>query len=736
MAGIRTGTASLQSIRLLLCAPFLLAPQMSGCSKHQSPSRQATQEKPAPKAPAKAAPPIIPPYQAPAPLTPLTKLPPSAEQIAQKLKLSDQQKAKLKAQRLVVTPSGLRFGKVPSRIYDEIYQQDLPVFITSDSILYAFHRRYLEFLPALETEQLTPLLKKTLHAARNRLAQAVKSGEWDSKRSQLAGELDMYLSVALRLLGATQDPILPTTSKKQLQEIISKIYQHQPASLQLFGTTDPRFDYSQFKPRGHYTKTDKLERYFRTIKWLGRARVVLQKTENHQVEINHRGFEQAAALSWLIQESGEHGAYQAIVQVLDSLVGPADDDTVAGMLEFMSKNKASGISDFQKISIAQKQSWLDENKNTRSRILGHQQFNNTMTPNSPKTRSFALLGERFTLDSEVLQNLVYDRLVDPRTPKRALLRKLPNTLDIAAALGNPRAKLHLQPEFHRFPYAAALEQQRIKISELPEQYWTKNVHSAWLAAIASLNPNAKDSRLAPVFRSAAWQDKTLSTQLASWAELRHDHILYAKQSETMSIGCEFPSAYVEPVPAFYEKMKLLVSKFHAIVDTIESQGLSVPKPVHEQLVHFSSVLDQLYTIADKELKHQPLTTKEQHFLKQAVEADAKGYGRQRWDGWYPKLTGIKPNVGFYPTIADVHTDPPDQANGYQARILHAGTGAFELATIIVDCENNTKCAFVGPVSSFYEFVGQTRWDDERWLDALHANPEGGRPNWTKSFRDH
>ena len=30
-------------------------------------------------------------------------------------------------------------------------------------------------------------------------------------------------------------------------------------------------DYSQFQPRGHYTKSAALKRYFRTMMWLGRA---------------------------------------------------------------------------------------------------------------------------------------------------------------------------------------------------------------------------------------------------------------------------------------------------------------------------------------------------------------------------------------------------------------------------------------------------------------------------------
>ena len=45
-------------------------------------------------------------------------------------------------------------------------------------------------------------------------------------------------------------------------------------------------------------------------------------------------------------------------------------------------------------------------------------------------------------------------------------------------------------------------------------------------------------------KGEAWRRKQLRTALASWAELRHDTILSAKQSYTSGVACEFPDAYV------------------------------------------------------------------------------------------------------------------------------------------------------------------------------------------------
>ena len=56
-------------------------------------------------------------------------------------------------------------------------------------------------------------------------------------------------------------------------------------------------------------------------------------------------------------------------------------------------------------------------------------------------------------------------------------------------------------------------------------------------------------------KSAAWQQEKMNTQLASWSQLRHDNLLYAKQSYTGGTGCSFPYSYIEPYPEFYGRLK-------------------------------------------------------------------------------------------------------------------------------------------------------------------------------------
>jgi hypothetical protein len=106
------------------------------------------------------------------------------------------------------------------------------------------------------------------------------------------------------------------------------------------------------------------------------------------------------------------------------------------------------------------------------------------------------------------------------------------------------------------PYQHNLFAARKTVDALQPSAWKENLYTAWLAAIRALS----EPTTAPHFRrqcARAWAMKNLNTQLASWTELRHDTVLYAKQSYTEPLVCSYPAGFVEPVPRFWQKMKEL-----------------------------------------------------------------------------------------------------------------------------------------------------------------------------------
>ena len=109
---------------------------------------------------------------------------------------------------------------------------------------------------------------------------------------------------------------------------------------------------------------------------------------------------------------------------------------------------------------------------------------------------------------------------------------MPSGLDVMAALGNDEAVALLAPELERYQYSANLLAARTLLQEQPRAAWDATAYNVWLDALSQLARPPAAGAVPEVMRSRGWRRKQLQTQLASWAELRHDTILYVKQSYT------------------------------------------------------------------------------------------------------------------------------------------------------------------------------------------------------------
>ena len=97
---------------------------------------------------------------------------------------------------------------------------------------------------------------------------------------------------------------------------------------------------------------------------------------------------------------------------------------------------------------------------------------------------------------------------------------------------------------------------RVLVDAHGDGFWGgTSTTSGWAPCARCPARGAEAERAAGVARTEAWGRRMLNTQLASWAELRHDTILYAKQSYTGGASCEFPDALVDPNPAFFARLR-------------------------------------------------------------------------------------------------------------------------------------------------------------------------------------
>jgi hypothetical protein len=230
--------------------------------------------------------------------------------------------------------------------------------------------------------------------------------------------------------------------------------------------------------------------------------------------------------------------------------------------------------------------------------------------------------------------------------------------------------------------------------------------------------------LPAVAKTEAWARRTLNTQLASWAQLRHDTILYVKQSYTSGITCAFPDAYVEPNPSFFARVGAFALRGTALVESLDfSAAPELGSKVTTYFAHLGDVARILGAIATAQQTGTPPAPEHLAFINQAVRMTGGACGGPAiFDGWYPGLF-FRGNSGeFDPTIADVHTQPTDEAGIEVGRVLHVGTGYPRLMVLTVEACDGPR-AYVGLASSYHEKITENylRLDDSSWAQDIQSN---------------
>jgi hypothetical protein len=347
------------------------------------------------------------------------------------------------------------------------------------------------------------------------------------------------------------------------------------------------------------------------------------------------------------------------------------------------------------------------------------------------TTGFRFMGQRFIPDSYMFSNLVGAYTGEYQGEREAPftlvisgagrpIRGFPRGLDAMALLGSGRA-IYWLDELNDSSY----ENYSVRYGKLDSEFsnfstaeWNRNLYWSWLY---SLQPLLKDyGEGYPTFmQTDAWQDKELSTSLASWAELRHDTILYAKQSYTM-VESAMPMppeekpvvGYVEPVPDFYARLLALTKMTNQGLDEME-----VLDPTSKaRLTELETILSRLQAISEKELENEELTSEDYEFIK--------NFGDQL-DG---VIADVDEKARKTTVVADVHTD------GNTGAVLEEGVGYVDMLVVAYKLPDGRILVGAGPVMSYYEFKQpmSDRLTDEKWREMLEENPPE-KPEWASTY---
>jgi len=622
----------------------------------------------------------------------------------------------------------------------DIFHKDLPVFISTDAILHAFHSSYDRILKDVELHVLIPELRNFLAVLHAQLPILIQKHQGNEHLMQSLRDIDVYLTIPRKLMDPGIDPLMPENSTV-INELLGYISDEQFRSINFFAETPRKIDFSQFKPRGHYTDNfhPELADYFRAMIWLGRMEIYLIPPRSLDLKPKFRDIQRQIIDAFFIKElidlAEARAVYDKIESIIAFFVGEQDNVTIDNIYDLaVNINLADAVGLLDSLKVIEFQDSLALQPFAQQRILSQVLMNDPANPDSIIPASaFLIFGQRFIIDSYVTGNVVFDRI---RYQNRAIIRLQPKTLDIFFALGNDATAQLLQPELDEYHYAQNLAGLRYLIDSYEPAFWESTIYNMWLGAIRTLNPPAERKQLPDFMQTAAWWQEKLNTQLAAWTELRHDNLLYAKQSYTGGVTCQFPFSYVEPIPEFYAAMRLMAANINSEMQNMPFDVGSFRDYVNRHFVHWESTMDTLEKISVKELSGGAYSTEEINFLQKMLREE-QICGVQ-YDGWFTHLyyepwdyeSGLLKKDYL---VADYHTTPTDEFGNFVGWVAHAGTGPVDMAILAAKIPSGETVAFIGPVLSYYEYTTTNfeRLTDEEWqstylTQALH-------PDWVNLY---
>lgn len=592
-------------------------------------------------------------------------------------------------------------------IYEQNEYLKVPSFITTDSVLQVYHIFFDYSLRTLEAEKLMNPLQNLTSSMLNKsvtLYNEIKNQE--VKKAALKNIA--FFAIAQKLLENDPPANIPTEAQNFINSELELI--EKTAGFMKSPIFDFQVDYSQFKPRGHYTRSKDLEKYFKAMMWYGLIPMPLLEEE----EIAKDTTAQALLITYSIfsdvNGKSDIDLWETLYEPTTFYVGSADDLTIYDYKDLL----VTVYGEKPNLETLLEQKNIDKLFEESKKLSEPKIQQAWSSVNTPVGKQFRFMGQRYIPDSEILQKLVdYDK------------RPFPKGLDVMGVLGSDRAYDLLINKYKENQtwdkYEGKFSSLKQQFTNLPDATWQSNMYYGWLWTLKSLLGNYKEGY--PSFMTnTAWEDKSLSTALGSWAELRHDTILYAKQSGAECGGDGEPpviKGYVEPNVEVYSKL-LWLTQFSR--QNLEQKGI-LPEAMSEKMSRFEDLLQFLTDCSVKELRNEELTAEEYDQLLiyggllEALTASLAGDGIR----WFEITSETDKNMAV---IADIHT--------VISSYLEVGVGPASQIYVAVPIGGKIYLTR-GAVFSYYEFINDTRLTDEEWQKLFKENKQPEQPDWTDSF---
>lgn len=600
-------------------------------------------------------------------------------------------------------------------IYERNDYRQFPSFVTTDLYLQAFHMFFDCLLKETEEQKFSPMVTLFVKQNYEQMMQLASTTK-DAKIKAAAEHNAAYYAIAYELNTGKSLPV-PASFSELVKEEINHVNAAETTSSEFLGYTEarnmPMFIYNIYRPRGHYTRNETLKRYFCAMMWLQNAPFGTDKDDQ---------LEQALLLAQTIGGNAQlTKQYKDITEPITYLMGMPDDVSILQVYAEIQKSGSTVselINDKKKFDAIRKA--LEELSKKQSIIKPKFQASSPF--------KICLMPQRYMPDSEVLQEMVdYES-----TPT---LRDVPKGLDILASIGISSAERILIQELKEQEkwnkYTSNLEQMKKRMGEID---WNQTVANKWIAALKDVN--SKNAQYPKFMLSPQWDKKNLNAALASWAELKHDAILYAKQPMGAECGGGGPpepyvKGYVEPNIAYWTKAIELIDATMDVLkrfDLVTEKGTTAATDLREQA-------EFLLNCSKKELAGKNLTEQEYRQIEtigstfENITLNLIKEPDQFLMGW-SNVNGADKKISV---VADVYT--ANSYNNPEKSVLYEAVGPAHEIYVVVELDGYLYLTR-GAVFSYREFqedIAAPRKTDEEWQQELQTQPDKGIPNWMKEI---
>ncbi|MCE1190238.1 MAG: DUF3160 domain-containing protein [Ignavibacteria bacterium] len=586
-------------------------------------------------------------------------------------------------------------------VYEGNSYDYIPSFITTDLVFQLLHKHIEQMFRNIENPYMFNLVNAMMLSIYNEAASgaarastpAAKDGyEWTQT----------YAAIALSLL-QNKTFNVPEKYRDNYQEELGKCLSSDGRNSQFLNSK--LSEYMQFIPRGYYDSDENYRRYFKCIKWLNSAKIVVAAP----ADLSH-----SVTMAYTLNASQEASKlFSRFSEIIHFIAGDENNISMS-VIDNMLSNEYSSL----RLDDLLKPEKLGEIY-AKLKRADPRQFQVPVGTEFAKTE-FAKMTVLFYAGAYTPDNYVYSQLVHVKNPERK--RILPKALDVLAAYGNTAADsiLHYvyKEQENWGEYDSRLRVVKKTLSE--RKVNPSNLYEETLSLIRNLNQ--REAQAPYAMRAPRWQLKDLNTSLGGYTFMRHTNVLYIE--ELMAAECgggddgpppPIHLAYVEPNMAFWKGAIKLIDFIESETSRLKINSENISK-IDTNII---TMLKVLQNASEKELKGMLLTDKEFENLD--------GIG-----GWVEGLTtDILQNDHMPEREKDIaivinvfgHRDSLNNV-----RILNEALGHANEIYVVVPI-NGLPYIAKGAVWSYYEFPTNAPLSDDLWRNSIKTKTIPASPVW-------